>query len=49
MQQVALRQLPRDSGVAQLVEFFNLPPDKAERIMGAVGKTFFIDTTAAVP
>ena len=49
VQQVAMRQLPRDSGVAQLVEFFNLPPDKAERIMGAVGKTFFIDTTAAVP
>jgi hypothetical protein len=46
VQQVAARQLPRDSGVAQLVEFFNLPADKAERIMGAVGKTFFIETAA---
>lgn len=43
VQQVAMRQLPRDSGVAQLVEFFNLPQDKAERIMGAVGKSFFIE------
>lgn len=49
VQQVALRQLPRDSGVAQLVEFFNLPPDKAERIMGAVGRTFFIEQAATQP
>jgi hypothetical protein len=49
VQQVALRQLPRDSGVAQLVEFFNLPPDKAERIMGAVGRTFFIEQEATQP
>lgn len=44
VQQVAMRQLPRDSGVAQLVEFFNLPADKAERIMGDVGRGFFIGT-----
>jgi hypothetical protein len=49
VQQVALRQLPRDSGVAQLVEFFNLPADKAERIMGAVGRTFFIEQEATQP
>ena len=49
VQQVALRQLPRDSGVAQLVEFFNLAPDKAERIMGAVGKTFFVEVAEAPP
>ena len=49
VQQVALRQLPRDSGVAQLVEFFNLPADKAERIMGAVGKSFFIEAAAEAP
>ena len=49
VQQVALRQLPRDSGVAQLVEFFNLPADKAERIMGAVGRTFFIEAAAEAP
>jgi hypothetical protein len=49
VQQVALRQLPRDSGVAQLVEFFNIGQDKAERIMGAVGKTFFIEAPAPTP
>lgn len=43
VQQVALRQLPRDSGIAQLVEFFNVAPDRAERIMGAVGRSFFIE------
>ena len=41
--QVATRQLPRESGVQQLVEFFNLDPAKADRIMGSVGKTFFVE------
>jgi len=41
--QVAGRLLPRESGVQQLVEFFNLDPAKADRIMGSVGKTFFVE------
>lgn len=47
VQQVALRQLPRESGVAQLVEFFNITQERAERIMGAVGRSFFIEPAQA--
>jgi hypothetical protein len=42
-QQVAARQLPRESGVTMLVEFFSLALPRAERIMGPIGKSFFID------
>lgn len=38
--QVAVGSLPRESGVAMLVEFFQLDPARAERIMGPVGRTF---------
>lgn len=37
---VAAGAIPRDTGIAMLVEFFNLNADRAERIMGSVGKTF---------
>lgn len=40
---VARRELPREAGVAQLVAFFNLTADVAERLMGEVGKSFFIE------
>lgn len=43
-QQVAARQLPRESGVTMLVEFFSLLPERAERIMGPIGRAFFIET-----
>jgi hypothetical protein len=35
--------------VAQLVEFFNLDPARADRLMGAVGKTFFIESPEPAP
>jgi hypothetical protein len=40
VQEVAAGHLPRDSGVAMLVGFFNLAPDEAESIMGSVGRSF---------
>lgn len=39
---VAEKKLPRSSGVAMLVRFFNLSPEAAEEVMGDVGRTFFI-------
>ena len=41
--QVATRQLPREAGVQMLIEFFNIDPAKAERIMGNVGRSFFVE------
>jgi hypothetical protein len=46
---VSRRELPRESGVQQLVEFFNLAPERAERIMGSVGRTFFVETPQPPP
>jgi len=43
---VARRSLPRESGIAALIEFFNIDPARAERVMGAVGRTFFVEATA---
>lgn len=40
VQAVAAEELPRESGVAMLVAFFNLSDDAAEAIMGTVGKGF---------
>jgi hypothetical protein len=37
---VATGQLPRASAIQMLVEFFNLAPDAAERVMGTVGNGF---------
>ena len=38
--QVAVGVLPRDAGVAMLVEFFNINKQSAERVMGTVGRGF---------
>lgn len=38
--QVATGALPRDAGVAMLIEFFQLDPARAERVMGSVGRGF---------
>jgi uncharacterized protein len=40
VQAVADGQLPRESGVAMIVASFPVSPDKAEEIMGTVGKGF---------
>lgn len=40
VQAVAQGQLPRDTGVNMLVEFFYMPNDAAERVMGSVGAGF---------
>lgn len=37
---VADGRLPRETGVAMLEEFFNIPSDRAERLMDKVGKGF---------
>lgn len=37
---VAAGELPRDTGVAMLIAFFNLSPDTADGIMGSVGNGF---------
>lgn len=38
---VAARELPRDTGVAMLVELLGADPVKAEALMGESGRTFF--------
>ena len=40
VQTVAIGGLPRDAGLNMLSEFFNLPREASERIMGSVGKGF---------
>ena len=42
--QVAAGALPRSSGIAALVQFFNLSPQAAEAIMGEVGTAGFVPT-----
>lgn len=37
---VANEEIPRDSGLAMLAEFFYLSPEAAEKIMGTIGKGF---------
>lgn len=39
---VAEGKLPRESGVAMLARFFNMPIADAEQIMGSVGRTFTV-------
>jgi hypothetical protein len=45
VQAVAAGQLPRDSGVNMLVEFFSLDAARADRIMGSVGRGFYSEST----
>jgi hypothetical protein len=40
VQAVALGQLPREAGVTMIAEFFNLGAERAERIVGEVGRDF---------
>jgi phage-related protein (TIGR01555 family) len=40
VQAVAQNTLPRDSGLAMLIEFFDLEPGAADKIMGTVGAGF---------
>jgi hypothetical protein len=40
---VAKGELPRATGVAMLVQFFNMPPDAADAMMGEVGRGFKIE------
>ena len=47
VESVAIGDLPRDTGVAMLSAFFNLPPAQAETIMGTVGRGF--SPTQATP
>ena len=44
---VAKGELPRDSGVQMLVQFFNMAPDSADALMGEVGRSFTISATEA--
>lgn len=39
---VAKGELPRDTAVQMLVQFFNMAPDAADTLMGSVGRTFTI-------
>jgi len=44
VEKVALGQLPRESGIAMLVDFFQLDAARAERVIGSVGRGFTPDT-----
>jgi hypothetical protein len=46
---VAVRDLPRETGVNMLVAAFPLDVDAAEQIMGDVGNTFFVEPDTASP
>jgi hypothetical protein len=49
VQSVAARELPRETGIAMLVSFFNLSEPEAAKIMGEVGATFFAEPKAEPP
>jgi hypothetical protein len=40
IQSVARGELPRETGVQMLVQFFSIAPDQAESLMGPVGRSF---------
>jgi hypothetical protein len=44
---VAKGELPRESGVQMLIQFFNMAPDAADALMGEVGRSFTISATEA--
>jgi hypothetical protein len=44
---VAKGELPRDSGVQMLIQFFNMAPDAADALMGEVGRSFTISAPEA--
>lgn len=45
---VAKGELPRETGVQMLIQFFNMAPESADALMGAVGRTFTISAPEAV-
>jgi hypothetical protein len=49
VESVAARKLPRETGIAMLVEFFNIPQPKAEALMGDVGRSFFVEDDEPQP
>ena len=46
---VAVGDLPRDSGLSMLVEFFGIPVASANRIMGTVGLGFLASSATPKP
>lgn len=40
---VATREMPRESAIGMLMEFFQLTRDGAERVLGDVGRSFFVE------
>ena len=44
---VAKGELPRESGVQMIVQFFNMAADSADALMGEVGRSFTISATEA--
>ena len=40
VESVALGQLPRETGIQMLINFFNIPADLAAKLMGTVGTSF---------
>ena len=46
---VAMGELPRDSGLSMLVEFFGIPFEAANRIMGTVGLGFTAASSMPAP
>jgi phage-related protein (TIGR01555 family) len=49
VEKVAMRLLPRETGVAMLTAFFPLNPAQANKVMGPVGKTFFAEAPPTPP
>lgn len=49
MQQVASRQLPRETGVRIMAAAFNLEEAEVSRIMGDVGQSFFLEEPEQAP
>ena len=45
---VAKGELPRETGVQMLIQFFNMAPESADALMGAVGRTFTISAPEAI-
>lgn len=49
VQQVAARQIPRDTGVQLITAAFPLDVAAADRILGPVGSTFFVEVPSGQP
>jgi uncharacterized protein len=49
VERVAQKQFPRETGIELIVSMLQFPQDEAERIMGKVGKSFFVDPAPDAP